>query len=64
MNLIEHIKKVLKLMTLCREQDPYENFEKYSEAVQNNQEEYITGEKIQPYNYPSDKVKQNSLKLL
>lgn len=33
MSLIDHIKKVLKLMTLCKEKDPYKNFEKYSEAV-------------------------------
>lgn len=36
LNVLEHIKQVLKLMTLCKEKDPYENFEKYSEAVTNN----------------------------
>lgn len=46
----EHLQKILKLMILRDERDPYGKFEFYSESIGKGYERVLTGEKVRLMN--------------
>lgn len=55
----DHLQKVLKLMVLRDEQDPYGNFEFYSESVGKGFDKILTGERIKLMDKVTPEILEN-----